>query len=127
MREDKIRYPATHEMEKCFPNFQWELEYLQPTTVFLLGRQVSDFVFKKHGVEMPRLSDNFRYEVIQIGQINFIPIHHPSYILVYKRKFVGEYTQGLQKIILESEKKDFQKKKPAGKQPVHTTCKKLAA
>lgn len=99
LNNDKIRYPLAHEMDKCFSNFEWELEHLSPKTVFLLGKQVSDFVLKKFGLPKTSLDENFHYEVLNVGNIKFVPIHHPSYILVYKRKNLQQYIVGLQKII----------------------------
>lgn len=126
LQKDKIRYPVAHEMEKCFPNLLWELEHLQPTTVFLLGKQVGDFVLKKFGLSKPYFSDDFRYEVFQTGSTRFIPIHHPSYILVYKRKLITQYIDSLQNLIKctaeESPKKTTQCSKK-----LYQPSKKLAA
>ena len=98
LKEGKIRYPLEHEMEKCFPNFEFELNELSPSIVFLLGKQVATFVMKKMGVKEVALSDNFKYESFRINYTTFIPIHHPSYILVYKRKFLNKYVKSLQSI-----------------------------
>lgn len=102
LKEDKLRYPLNHEMEKCFPNFEWEIEHLQPQIVFLLGRQVSEFVFKKLGLPKASLGENFHYHSFLIGSTHFVPIHHPSYILVYKRKQLDVYTRRLRDIVLKS-------------------------
>lgn len=102
LNADKIRYPLEHEMEKCFSNFEWELEQLNPTTVFLLGRQVASFVMKKMGSIKPQFSDDFTYTVTKINGIKFIPIHHPSYVLVYKRKNLDQYIKGIQKFFPKS-------------------------
>jgi uracil-DNA glycosylase family 4 len=109
VQKDKIRYPVAHEMEKCFPNLLWELDHLQPTTVFLLGKQVSDFILKKFGLPKAHLNEDFQYGFFQIGNTRFIPVHHPSYILVYKRKLLTEYMDSLQNLVkgtgLDSTKK----------------------
>ena len=96
--DGKIRYPIEHEMEKCFPNFQFELDALNPSVVFLLGKQVATFVMKKHGVKEFELPDNFKYKAYEINGVSFVPIHHPSYILVYKRKLLKTYIKNIQKI-----------------------------
>lgn len=100
LRDDKIRYPIEHEMEKCFQNFEWELKQLEPNTVFLLGRQVSNFIFKKLGHDKPELPETFRYKPVASQKIHFVPVHHPSYILVYKRKALHRYVSNIQKLIL---------------------------
>lgn len=94
----KIRYPFEHEMEKCFPNFEYEIETLAPTVVFLLGKQTASFVMKKLGVRNITLADDFKYNSFYINGIHFIPIHHPSYILVYKRRELNSYIKSIQSI-----------------------------
>lgn len=99
MSDDRIRYPMAHEMEKCFPNFEWELAKLQPQTIFLLGKQVANFVCKKlTGKLAPGFTD-FDFPAVQWNGLDLIPIHHPSYILVYKRKQIEEYTQSVQNLL----------------------------
>jgi uracil-DNA glycosylase family 4 len=92
LKNDKIRYPLGHEMEKCYPNFNDELERMQPSVVFLLGKQVASFVMKKLGVDDIQLDEQFDFETYTVNNITFIPVHHPSYILVYKRKLLMNYT-----------------------------------
>lgn len=92
----KIRYPLEHEMEKCFPNFESELKVLTPKVVFLLGKQTASFVMKKLGIKNFSLADDFKYSSFRIGGVQFIPIHHPSYILVYKRKELDLYIEQIQ-------------------------------
>lgn len=96
LNEDKIRYPLEHEMEKCFSNFTWELEQLNPNTVFLLGKQVATFVLKKMATVRPEFNEDFTYTSMKINGIKFIPIHHPSYVLVYKRKNLEQYIKSIQ-------------------------------
>lgn len=102
LQEDKMRYPLAHEMEKCFPNFEWELAHLRPRTVFLLGKQVADFISKKLGLPKSSLHNDFRYETFQLGKIKFVPIHHPSYILVYKRRLLPLYVDSLQSMFVST-------------------------
>lgn len=97
MDGSKLRYPLLYEMEKCFSNFQWELEKLEPTTVFLLGNQVASFVLKKLSPHKPSFNEHFSYTAFEIGGINFIPIHHPSYMLVYKRNHLPQYIENVRK------------------------------
>lgn len=99
LNENKIRYPQKLEMNKCFPNLINELNILSPRVVFLLGKQVSDFVLRKFEITSKKLSNNFQYESFTIDETLFIPIHHPSYILVYKRKYVNDYIEGISRII----------------------------
>jgi DNA polymerase len=98
LKNEKIRYPLEHEMEKCFINFQWELEAYTPSVVFLLGKQVANFVLKKNGVNNFTLDDKFTFEQYCINKMLYVPVQHPSYILVYKRKHLDQYIRGIQRI-----------------------------
>jgi len=98
LKEGKIRYPLEHEMEKCFPNFEFEVNTLKPKIVFLLGKQVSTFVMNKLDNKNFSLSDTFNYTIYNIGDTIFVPIHHPSFILIYKRKFIENYIDSIRGI-----------------------------
>lgn len=101
LSNNKIRYPLKHEMEKCFPNLQDEIDILKPSIIFLLGKQVANFVLGKHSKKVLSLNDNFEYETFIIDNIIYVPVHHPSYILVYKRKFIENYRNGISAIFDE--------------------------
>jgi uracil-DNA glycosylase len=96
LKDDRIRYPLEHEMENCLPNFEWEVAQLKPKTVFLLGKQVATFVLKRMTKGAPSLDEDFRYSSTKVDGIDFVPIHHPSYILIYKRKVIDQYVKGIQ-------------------------------
>jgi len=101
LHNGKIRYPSVHEMEKCFTNLVDELNILRPSIVFLLGKQVSTFILKKENIFDYKLSQNFKYKNIYSKETIFVPIHHPSYILIYKRKKILNYIQSIQSLILK--------------------------
>ena len=113
LKNDKIRYPIQNEMEKCFPNFELEIKELKPTIVFLLGKQVSSFISKKYSIKLGTFSKKFKYEPFLVNGITFIPIHHPSYILVYKRKFLKKYISQIQLLFSLAVIKSSLKKKKA--------------
>lgn len=95
LENNKIRYPLKHEMEKCYPNLVEEISFLKPSIIFLLGKQVAQFILKKHKIDNFALNNDFNYEAFTIDNILFVPVHHPSYILVYKRKFIENYIKGI--------------------------------
>ncbi len=95
LQNEKIRYPVKHEMEKCYPNLEFEIEELKPSIIFLLGKQVANFVLGKHAIKVESLSEEFVYEKFKINDILYVPVHHPSFILVYKRKFIENYRKGI--------------------------------
>jgi uracil-DNA glycosylase len=95
LNNNKIRYPLKHEMEKCYPNLVYEIETLKPNIIFLLGKQVSQFVLEKNFHTSFSLNDDFNYNSFIFGNVLYVPVHHPSFILVYKRKFIEEYIKGI--------------------------------
>lgn len=82
-------------MEKCCPNFEEELEAFQPSVVFLLGKQVASFILKNLSCQDFTLAKDFEYQTFTVADITYIPVHHPSYILVYKRKYIDKYIQSI--------------------------------
>ena len=96
---DKIRYPSKSEMQDCYPNLELELEILKPQIVFLLGKQVSEFVLAQFGLKIQGLSSEMDYGTFHIDNTLFVPIHHPSYILVYRRKKIQKYIDALSSMI----------------------------
>lgn len=98
----KIRYPSTSEKEMCYFNLKKELDSVKPKVVFLLGLRVADFVLSKFGVKVGKLDAEYSYNVYKIGEIFFVPIHHPSYMYVYRRKQIDNYVDSICKIIEEN-------------------------
>ncbi|MDD2356463.1 MAG: uracil-DNA glycosylase family protein [Thiovulaceae bacterium] len=90
----KLRYPNHSEMSACYDNFEFELKTIKPNLVFLLGKKVSDFIYKQ------QKNMNYKIEKIEGGwianDITYMAIHHPSYIYVYKRKFIDNYINEVQ-------------------------------
>jgi uracil-DNA glycosylase len=98
LTNDKIRYPVINEMEKCYPNLQYEITVLKPSLIFLLGRQVGAFVLGKLSKSLSSLNNEFIYNSYSIDGITYVPIHHPSYVLVYKRKDIQTYISSIQSL-----------------------------
>jgi DNA polymerase len=99
LKQDKIRYPVAHEMEKCYPNLKLETSELNPQVIFLLGKQVASFVLSKLGVFSFTLDENFKYKGFTIKGITYVPVHHPSFVLVYKRKQMTKYISQIRSIV----------------------------
>ncbi len=92
LKDAKIRYPSIEEMEKCFKHLTKEINYMSPKIILLLGRQVASFILKSKGIKDFELDDEFNYKPFFIDGIYYLPVHHPSYVLIYKRKFLQNYT-----------------------------------
>jgi len=86
LNNGKIRYPSKNEMMACYSNFKIEIEMIKPNIVFMLGKQVATFILKMKGKNLFNLSQDFQYDKFEINGVSYIPIHHPSYILIFKRK-----------------------------------------
>jgi uracil-DNA glycosylase len=97
--KNKIRYPITSEMKNCISNLLLEIQYFKPKLIFLLGKPVASFVLHHFGIKDFVLDNEFNYSTFIIKNTVFVPIHHPSYILVYKRKKVDIYIKGIQSMI----------------------------
>lgn len=95
--KSKLRYPNQKEIDACFANLEEEIEELSPKIVFLLGEKVYSSVGRHLNLDFERL-DGFNYNYVQHGNVCYVPIQHPSYIYVYKRKHMSEYIGGIKKI-----------------------------
>lgn len=91
----KIRYPSAPEMAKCYHNLENEVAILEPKLVFLLGKQVASFVGTRVFEHDIGFSNKFEYNGFQSGGTTYVPIHHPSYMLVYGRAMMQSYIAGV--------------------------------
>lgn len=98
LNSGRIRYPNQGEMKKCSSKFDMELRALNPSLVFLLGKQVASFVFKRYLNKEATLDKAFHYQPHFYNGMYFVPVHHPSYMLIYKRKCVEDYITGIRSL-----------------------------
>jgi len=96
--QQKLRYPNKKEIDSCFDNLQKEIDELSPKIVFLLGEKVYSSVGKHLNIEFDKW-DEFDYFYKEHEGTYYIPVHHPSYIYVYKRKRIDEYIGSIQNLI----------------------------
>lgn len=101
LEKNKIRYPNVHEMESCFKNLRLEIKRAKPRIIFLLGKAVTDFIMKFEKRIIPFLDEKFNYQSYKINNIYYVPVHHPSYILIYKRKLLEKYTTGISSLLTD--------------------------
>lgn len=94
---NKLRYPSKKEIDCCFPNLLAEIKTLSPKIVFLLGEKVSASVGNHLDIKFDKW-EGFDYSYKEQEGIFYVPIHHPSYIYVYRRKETDEYIRGIIKI-----------------------------
>lgn len=96
--QGKIRYPNKAEINYCISHLDLELRNLSPKIIFLLGSQVTEAIGKRYGISFQKWS-GFNYTFERYKNYYFIPIHHPSYVHVYKRKQISEYISSIESII----------------------------
>ena len=87
------------EMELCYRHLTTEINYFAPKIILLLGKQVASFVLKNKGVSKVDLDGKFNYRLIFIEGIYYLPVHHPSYVLIYKRKHVQNYIAKIKQVL----------------------------
>lgn len=96
--DQKLRYPSKLEIKSCFDNLIVELNEMAPRIVFLLGEKVYSSVGNQLKIDFQKWN-NYEYHFNEYSGMFFVPIHHPSYIYVYKRKNINEYIEGIENII----------------------------
>ncbi len=94
----KLRYPNKGEIEFCLPNLGLEIDELAPQIIFLLGGKVIDAISEHYSLVFDKWNE-FEYTIKKFKNMYFVPVHHPSYIYVYRRKRINEYVNGLEQII----------------------------
>lgn len=97
-KSGKLTYPNKRHCNACLSNLKAEINELKPKTVLLLGKKVSGFVEAEYGVKFNTIK-NFNYKTKSVEGINFLAVHHPSYISVYKRNESQEYINKITKQI----------------------------
>ncbi len=96
--QQKLRYPNQREIDSCFPNLVNEIKELLPKIVFLLGDKVATTISKQLHLDFLGW-DGFNYNFTKHNGIYYVPIHHPSYVYVYKRKQLDTYIKSIANMI----------------------------
>ena len=96
--QNKLRYPNKNEIDSCFDNLLLEMDILNPKIVFLLGEKVYSSVGRHLEIDFKKWNNfDFYYKCYKTKY--FVPIQHPSYIYVYKRKQMDEYIDSISKLL----------------------------
>lgn len=96
--QGKLRYPNQSEIKMCFEHLKNEIDTLSPKIVFLLGEKVYSSVGKKLKLSFEKWN-GFDFFYKEKDGVYYVPIYHPSYIHVYKKKNIDEYIAGIIKVI----------------------------
>lgn len=98
-KSNKLRYPTIEEMNSCYRNLLYEVGIVKPKIIFLLGQRVSSYVLKEMNVAHSNVKGSYIYDHYKIRDKNYIPVHHPSYIYIYKKSEMDNYVLKIQKLI----------------------------
>ncbi len=98
----KLRYPTKSEMLNCKNNIDTEIAHYKPRLIFLLGNTVFNAFYDSGSkvVEHRRENSQFTYKIMEKSHVTTIGIPHPSYIHIYKRKYVKEYVNDIAELIV---------------------------
>ncbi|BEH09897.1 hypothetical protein GSUET_15090 [Geobacter sulfurreducens subsp. ethanolicus] len=99
----KLRYPTLEEMKACLPRLLMEIDHYQPRAIVPLGGQVSKFMLSEL-ISNPRFegfSDDFQYDAFSFKGRIVLPVHHPSYVWIYRRKRIPQYVDAVSDLLLE--------------------------
>lgn len=92
----KLRYPSKQEMDACFPRFSKYVAAVSPSIIIPLGAMTSKYIIEKMASEAFRgLCPQFSYDTYIGSAMKILPVHHPSYILIYKRRLLDAYVQAI--------------------------------
>src|SRR6056297_2217298 len=70
------RNPQESEIEKCIPYLRWQVKIIQPKIIVSLG-SVSAKVLIDKNIKITK----DRGEIVEKGNIKFLPTYHPAYLL----------------------------------------------
>lgn len=98
--DGKLRYPNQKEKDICISNLKKEIKTFNPKIVFLLGNEVKNSVEKLYNVHFIDTKE-FNLDSIKLNGVQYVPIQHPSYIYIYKRKRIDEYLNSVNEKIRE--------------------------
>lgn len=98
----KLRYPTSSEMKSCLPTLLAEIDHYQPRVIVPLGGQVTKFMLASllSTPQFGGFADDFDYQAFSFNGSILLPVHHPSYIWIYRRKHVHEYVSAVGKLLL---------------------------
>lgn len=96
--QQKLRYPNKKEIDCCFENLVNEIHTMSPRIVFLLGEKVYSSVGRHFNIQFDKW-DKLEYHYKEHDGTYFVPIHHPSYIYLYRRKEIDNYVKSIVNLI----------------------------
>ncbi|MBN1584919.1 uracil-DNA glycosylase family protein [Candidatus Uhrbacteria bacterium] len=97
---NRMRYPTSEEMRMGAHRLMGIIERVRPSTVVILGRRAAKAVFDSFDLSHSCLSfGEFRYRSCSMGGVKYLPVHHPSFISIYRRKHKDSYLAAVREMI----------------------------
>ena len=93
-KDGKLRYPSKSEMVLGWNELRNEVHQTCPQLIVTLGCQVSSFLISQMGIQPTRLQlpPDFSYkDQTLLSLLPILPVHHPSFVLIYRRKHLENY------------------------------------
>ena len=100
----KLRYPNLAEMKACLPRLLVGIEHFQPRVNVPLGGKVAKFMIATlmSDQRFDGFADDFKYQAFSFNNSLLLPVHHPSYIWIYRRKRIPQYIGAVGDQLLEA-------------------------
>ena len=98
---DMLRYPTTKEIAHCIPHLKGEIASVNPKVELLLGEKVTEGVAKERSMILPSIN-GYQYQAIEHHGIQYIPVHHPSYIHIYRHDEVEQYISAVAQLVKQT-------------------------
>ncbi len=95
---NKIRYPTIGEIFQNQKELKNRIKELNPLIIIALGSLVTKSLAKIFNLNI-NFPKTYQYQFYK-SEYFIIPVHHPSYIGVYKRKNLKDYIENIHKSIL---------------------------
>lgn len=101
--DGRLRYPTQDEMLKGANILFGELEHMEARIVITLGAAVSKVVVERTIVNrrFRGLSRAFKYRAVRTDRFYILPVHHPSFVLIYRRRKLQRYMLSIKKCIAD--------------------------
>ena len=102
-QEGKLRYPNSSEMKLGWDELQNEMNQTSPDLLVTLGQRVSFFLRSQMGVQpvKPQFPADFSFvSYLSQSKPNILSVHHPSFVFVYRRKYIDNYVDNVVQSIL---------------------------
>jgi len=100
----KLRYPNAEEKSAGLQALFGEIGTLRPAVVVALGVEVSRVILRGMcgDQSFSGFGNSYDYSVAAVGRIRVIPVHHPSFVCIYRRKTLDSYTKAVADVVMAS-------------------------